>query len=37
MKAYSLAIAQSAENNEPNEPINYGTAVENEEKREREA
>lgn len=23
MKAYSLAIAQSAENNEPEEPINY--------------
>ena len=27
MKAYSLAIAQSAENNEPETPVHYDTAL----------
>ena len=32
MKAYSLAIAQAAENNEPDEPITYSTGQTDEEK-----
>lgn len=32
MKAYSLAIAQAAENNEPDEPITYSTNPTDEEK-----
>ena len=33
MKAYSLAVAQSAENNEPDEPVTYAeTEAENKEK-----
>lgn len=32
MKAYSLAIAQAAENNEPDEPVTYSTQTSDEEK-----
>lgn len=32
MKAYSLAIAQAAENNEPDEPVTYQTSSTDEEK-----
>ena len=32
MKAYSLAIAQAAENNEPDEPVTYTTHLTDEEK-----
>lgn len=32
MKAYSLAIAQAAENNEPDEPVTYTTNLTEEEK-----
>jgi len=28
MKEYSLAVAHAAENNEPDEPVNYGTQEE---------
>lgn len=36
MKAYSAAIEQTAENNQPEEPVNYGTETERKEKETKE-
>lgn len=36
MKAYSQAIEQTAENNQPEEPVNYGTETERKEKETKE-
>lgn len=36
MKAYSQAIEQTAENGQPEEPVNYGTETERKEKETKE-
>jgi len=35
MKAYSLAIANQAENSEPDAPANFGTAIEKQEEQQK--
>ena len=36
MKAYSLAIANQAESSEPETPVNFGTAIEKQEEKQRQ-